>query len=106
MASKLTESEFRALHGHPGTDMTVSMSDTSAASATAIAAGVVHCVISTSAFHYELAASPTATTSSRYWPAKTPLYLTLNSALKIAVIKASGEDNATVWITPLTGYRT
>ena len=103
--STLSENEFRSLHGHPGTAVTVSMTGTSAATASALTAGQMYEITCSSGFHYELGASPTATTSSKYWPPKLVKYMVLNSDLKVAFIKATGEDDATVWVTPLTGHR-
>jgi hypothetical protein len=104
MMSVLSDNEFRALHGEPGTAVAISMTGTSAATAAALAAGQVYMLTSPSPLHLVLGATPTATTSDTYIPANVPFYFVPRTAVKAAVIKFAGADDATVTITPLNGY--
>ena len=104
MTSVQSDNEFRALHGEPGTAVTISMTDASAATAAALTAGQMYMLTSPSALHLVLGATPTATANDTYWPANVPFYFVPRTAVKAAVIKYTGADDATVTITPLNGY--
>lgn len=92
-------------HGHgaqvvrpSGTTQTVSISGTSAATTNPVDDGgaTIVRIISTTACHYILGSSPTATTSHAYLPADTVEYIAVNPGDKIAFIQASASGTAYV----------
>lgn len=95
-----SEIEFRAMHGEPGTASVVSVTDSSAATASLVP-GKAYVITSAIAFHISVGADPTATTSDTFWPAGIPYYIVMNVDNKIAFVKASGEDDGSVFVTPL-----
>jgi hypothetical protein len=73
----------------PGTDQTALTYSTSAASA-AFASGTTYIgIISDGAFHYVVAAAPTATTNALMVPADTLVFVGVTAGLKIAAIAAA-----------------
>ena len=100
----LTEATIRSKAGNPGTAVLVSMNGTSAATTAALTDGQLYVITCPQPYHYVSAATPTATTNSSWWPANVPNYVT-GAGVKLAFIKPSGGTDATVYITPLYGYR-
>lgn len=73
----------------PGTDQSVLTFSTSAASAAFGATTKLVRIYSDTAFHYVVAADPTATTSHLKWPASTPCEFGVLPGQKVAVIAAA-----------------
>lgn len=101
MTSVLTDTHLRAMHGQPGTAVTVSFTDTSAATASALTQGVTYLVQANQDCHILVAASPTATTSHTPIFAGIPYLFTMaDASMKMAAIR--NEVNGTLFITPLS----
>jgi hypothetical protein len=88
--------------GHPGVAEVVAVSGTTAATAAALTEGATYLITAALAFHFAAAAA--ATTNSTYWPANVPLYITMNSAVTLAFIAASGATPGNLFVTKLNGY--
>lgn len=73
----------------PGTDQTAVTYSTSAQSAAFAAGTTVIGIISDAAFHYVVAANPTATTNALKVPADTLVYVGVTAGQKIAAIAAA-----------------
>lgn len=81
----------------PSTVQTVSISGTSAATSNAVGSETrVIRIIATTACHYIIGASPTATTSDTYLPANTFEYIKINPGEKIAFIQNAASGTAYV----------
>lgn len=102
--STLNENQERAKCGEPGTAVLVAMSGISAQTAAALTDGQLYVITCASAYHYAAGADPTATTNSPMWPANVPNYIT-GTGKKYAFINVTEQADATVFITPLNGYR-
>jgi hypothetical protein len=74
--------------GEPGTDQTVSFTTSTASAAFAATTRYIG-IIGSGAFHYVVAASPTATTGALKVPANTLLYVGVTPGHKIAAIDAA-----------------
>lgn len=79
----------------PGTTQTVTVGAASAATSNAFGSGIHKLrIVSTTACHFVLGASPTATTSDPYLPADTVEYITVSQGEKIAFIQNSAGGTA------------
>jgi hypothetical protein len=80
----------------PGTSLTVTIGAASAASA-AVGASVIR-LVSTVDCYIAIGASPTATATSMFLPAKEPEYFVVDPTNEVAVLQVTGAG--TLFITP------
>lgn len=84
-----TQGVGSAMAQEPGTDQSAVTFTTTTQSA-AFGAGTKYvCIVADAAFHYVVAANPTATTNALRIPAHTPLFIGVQSGHKIAAVTAS-----------------
>lgn len=85
--------------------MFITASVTAAAAAITVTSPRVYLITCPVSFHIEARHDTTAvtaaTTSSPKIPAGFPLVTWLSSSSRLSVIKATGESDSTIWITPL-----
>jgi len=88
-------------HYKPISTQTVTVSATSAATSSGVSDGIdVARIVSTTACHYVIASSPTATTSDTYLPAGAVEYVSINVGEKIAFIQNAA--GGTAYVTEVT----